>query len=327
MAAVEALTVNETTLESDSHADTSCLGQGALIIEDYCEPVRVQGYNPADGTNIFRTVAGVLGYTHPFTGTVYHLVINQAVEVPALTHHLLAPMQARVYDVKINDVPSYLTENPTNESHSIVAVDDKGESVILPFQLKGVVSSLPVHSITRDEWRANNYPRITLTSKTLTWDPSTTIYEDQENAMRTYDGDIHRDTSTRGPLMVINSLSCNSLSCDAADITADDNFGTALESKVVISSASVVKDSTNRYGNVQSKKGKQVDAATLAKRWGISPDKAVQTVLKTTQRGVRSTLHPALLRRYPTNDRMLRYNRLPHPLFTDTMFAAPDQPS
>ena len=327
MAAVEALTVNETTLESDSHADTSCLGQGALIIEDYCEPVRVQGYNPADGTNIFRTVAGVLGYTHPFTGTVYHLVINQAVEVPALTHHLLAPMQARVYDVKINDVPSYLTENPTNESHSIVAVDDKGESVILPFQLKGVVSSLPVHSITRDEWRANNYPRITLTSKTLTWDPSTTIYEDQENAMRTYDGDIHRDTSTRGPLMVINSLSCNSLSCDAADITADDNFGTALESKVVISSASVVKDSTNRYGNVQSKKGKQVDAATLAKRWGISPDKAVQTVLKTTQRGVRSTLHPALSRRYPTNDRMLRYNRLPHPLFTDTMFAAPDQPS
>ena len=85
-----------------------------------------------------------MGYTHPFTGTVYHLVINQAVEVPALTHHLLAPMQARVNDVKVNDVPSYLTENPTNES----------------------------------------YPRITLTSKTLTcWDPSTPVYEEQENAI------------------------------------------------------------------------------------------------------------------------------------------------
>ena len=128
-------------------------------------------------------------------------------------------------------------------------------------------------------------------------------------------------------MIVINSLSCNSLSCDAADITADDNFGTALESNVMISSATVLKDSTNRYGNVQSKKGKQVDVATLAKRWGISPGKAKHTVLKTTQRGVRSTLHPALSRRYPTNDCMLWYDHLPHQLFTDTIFAAKDQPS
>ena len=145
--------------------------------------------------------------------------------------------------------------------------------------------------------------------------------------MRNYDGNIRRDTARRGPLIVINSLSCNSLSCDAADITADDNFGTALESNVMISSATVLKDSTNRYGNVQSKKGKQVDVATLAKRWGISPGKAKHTVLKTTQRGVRSTLHPALSRRYPTNDCMLWYDHLPHQLFTDTIFAAKDQPS
>ena len=328
VAAMDALNIKETTLESDSHADTSCLGQGALIIEDYCEPVRVQGYDPADGTKTFRTVAGVLGYTHPYTGTVYHLVINQAVEVPTLTHHLLAPMQARVNDVIVNDVPSYLTENPTEESHSIVAVDDQGERVILPFKLKGVVSLLPVHSITRDEWRRHDAPVITLTSGTLTWDPNTTIFEEQENAMRDYKGNLHRrDTEARGPLMVINSMSCNSLSCDAADITADENFGHVLESNVNISSANVVKDSTSRYGNIESKKGKQVDYATLAKRWGISPDKAKQTVLKTTQRGVRSVLHPSLSRRYPTNDRMLRYNRLPHPLFTDTMFAAKDQPS
>jgi hypothetical protein len=41
----------------------------------------------------------------------------------------------------------------------------------------------------------------------------------------------------------------------------------------------------------------------------------------TTQCGVRTCLNPTLSRRYPTNDRMLRYPRLPHPLFTDTMFA------
>ena len=31
--------------------------------------------------------------------------------------------------------------------------------------------------------------------------------------------------------------------------------------------------------------------------------------------------NPSIMRRFPTNDRMLRYNRLPHPLFTDTLRA------
>ena len=32
-------------------------------------------------------------------------------------------------------------------------------------------------------------------------------------------------------------------------------------------------------------------------------------------------VNPTLARRFPTNDRMLRYKRLPHTIFTDTMFA------
>ena len=47
----------------------------------------------------------------------------------------------------------------------------------------------------------------------------------------------------------------------------------------------------------------------------------MKTVKLTTQRGVRSTLHTSLSCRYPTNDRMLRYRRLPHPVFTDTLKA------
>ena len=64
-----------------------------------------------------------------------------------------------------------------------------------------------------------------------------------------------------------------------------------------------------------------IDFKTLASRWGIDPHKAMNTVKRTTQRGVRSCLHPALSRRFPTNDRMLRYDRLPHTMFTDTMFS------
>ena len=60
---------------------------------------------------------------------------------------------------------------------------------------------------------------------------------------------------------------------------------------------------------------------TLAKHWCISPQKAHRTVLKTTQRGVCICLDPTLSWRFPTNDRMLRYRRLPRPCFTDTLVA------
>ena len=67
--AVVAHNYKETTLELDSHADTSILGNGSLVVADFNEPVNVQGYNPALGTNTYRTITGEVGYYDPLTGT------------------------------------------------------------------------------------------------------------------------------------------------------------------------------------------------------------------------------------------------------------------
>jgi hypothetical protein len=48
---------------------------------------------------------------------------------------------------------------------------------------------------------------------------------------------------------------------------------------------------------------------------------ANKTVQWTMHRGVRTFLNLTLARRFPTNDRMLCYKKLPHMTFTDTMFA------
>jgi hypothetical protein len=53
----------------------------------------------------------------------------------------------------------------------------------------------------------------------------------------------------------------------------------------------------------------------------IAPDRAKETVQLTMQLGIRTCLNPTLARRFPTNDRMLHYKRLPHTTFTVTMFA------
>lgn len=64
-----------------------------------------------------------------------------------------------------------------------------------------------------------------------------------------------------------------------------------------------------------------VDPDKLANRWGISLDAAKRTVRQTTQRGIRSVLHPTLSRRFRTNDRQMRYRQLQHDLYTDTLEA------
>jgi hypothetical protein len=53
-----------------------------------------------------------------------------------------------------------------------------------------------------------------------------------------------------------------------------------------------------------------VDAATLAKNWGIGIEAAKRTRLVTNQRGIMRMIHPSLTKRYKTNDRQLRHRRL-----------------
>ena len=129
--------------------------------------------------------------------------------------------------------------------------------------------------------------------------------------------------------LIISSMT--SLIIPSADITVDSNFGTILESKVFVSAVNTsIERSTKLEASMTKRQpgktiltsqSKMVDAPTPAKRWNIPIDRANNTVLVTTQRGVRHMANPSIMKRFPTNERMLRYNRLPHPMFTDTLIA------
>jgi hypothetical protein len=273
------------------------------------------GYDESLGSHTYKTVSGVIAYTDPKTGRMLHLVINQAIHIPHLDHHLLCPMQCRVNDVTVDETPKFLASQPTDQTHALTLTDPENppQTISLPFMICGVTSFLNVRNITSDEYHSGEYTRIALTSETLTWDPQTTLYEESEAAMINYSGNIVHN-AVRGPSLVINEL--HSLTVDAADITHDCNFYQVLQSHVVISSMD-----TSPNGQMRSRNTAPIDSLTLAARWMIPPERAKQTVQQTTQRGVRTCLNPTLARRFPTNDRMLHYKRLPHPTFTDTMFA------
>jgi hypothetical protein len=273
----------DTTLDLDSHADTSCLGRGTLIIHDYQTPVQVQGYDVSLGTKQYNIVSGALAYRHPDSGQQYHLVIHQAVHIPDLDHHLLCPMQVRMNDVTVNECPKFLCPAPTPESHAIVALDEHGNDIVLPLMLNGVTSYLPCLSLTQDEWDLANHPRIVLTADHITWSPSATTFSEQEDAMTDHRGDIFTGSHDPPP-MIINEIMLSTCAF-AADIHSDLNYGRALASHEHVT-LSEITNSQNKYGDIKSTRGKRVDGETLAKRWGIDLAKARNTINVTTQRGV-----------------------------------------
>ncbi len=76
-----------------------------------------------------------------------------------------------------------------------------------------------------------------LTSKTLIWDPTTNIYEEQENAMTDYSGRLIDQPAVRGHVdkYVINAMTTSTHGI--ANVTNDDNFYRTLTAHRMISSA------------------------------------------------------------------------------------------
>ncbi len=170
----------------------------------------------------------------------------------------------------VDDTPKFLASDPTDHTHALIIRDPDrpAQTVILQLALKGVALLLNVRGVTLDEWNSDAFKWLHLTSETLTWDPTTTLYEDQEAAMVDYSGHMVRTTQ---PLMthinhlVINLLS--SLTTDQADVTDDENFYDILASHIQISSIE-----TSLNGHIRSRKTAPIDPQTLAACWMISPE-------------------------------------------------------
>ncbi len=247
------------------------------------------GYDESLGSKTYQTVSGVAAYDDPQTGRTVHLIINQAIHIPHLDHHLLCPMQCCVNDVTFNDLPKFLAADPTDQTHALNLTDPNNplQPVILPLILRGVTLLLNVRSTTIDEFDSHDHLRLHLTSETLTWDPTTDLYEQQEHAMMDYSSNKIRDAAMRGPKLILNEL--QSLTTDLADLTHDCNFHQVLTSHVIVSSINA-----SLSGHVQSRKTVPIDLMTLTGRWVIALDHAKKTVQRTTQRGVRTCLNPTL---------------------------------
>ena len=122
-----------------------------------------------------------------------------------------------------------------------------------------------VRALTLDKWNSDAFTWLSLTSDTLTWNPTTTHFSDQEAAMTDYSGNVARCAAVRGQvgILAINSLS--SLSSDLVDVTDDENFHQVLTSKVMILSVE-----TSLNGHIRLRTIAPIDPQTLAARENMS---------------------------------------------------------
>ena len=114
----------------------------------------------------------------------------------------------------------------------------------------------------------------------------------------------------RGPVFV-SGVVLYSLDYDAPDVMDNDNLTFSLEAQIQISIALI--------GTV---KKTSIDTIVLAKRWGITPEKAQKIIWATTQRKIRTMLHPLFSRWFRSNDQNTVNHCLAHHVFSDTMFAS-----
>jgi len=166
--------------------------------------------------------------------------------------------------VIVNDVPKFLTLNPPDNMHAIVVQDpdDLAQHICFPLHIQGVTSYLTVRKPTLDEFESGDIVHIDMTAEHLDWDPNTPTYLQQEAAMTNFRGTTIPRPDRRQSFM-INLLSL--MTCYAADVTDNENFGLALDMQVTISVAALDTTKT-KPGRIHSKTGKPVDAEMLAKR-------------------------------------------------------------
>ena len=294
-------------MELDTHADNTVLGECCLLIHDTGRKVDVSGFSTALGSIELPIVSGAVAYDHPITGKVYILVFHQTIYCRTMNNHLICPMQCRVNGVVINDTPKMCVPNPDDSTHSIEVADplDPDATLNIPLILKGVTSCFGVRRPTTVEFEDDDIPKLDMTYESPEWDPGDPEWATQEASTMNSRGRVHDfDNVIAEGRRFINLVST---SAQSADFTSDEYFHVALQALVNVSRVKV--------GNSRRAIGHEL----LADKWMVSPEVARRTLERTTQRGVRTISHPSLSRRFRTNDRQLRYKRLRHDVFTDTM--------
>ena len=235
-----------------------------------------------------KTVDAAVGYQDPKSGQKFISMINQTIYIDGFINHLLCPLQCHLNVVQISEFPKFLGNNPSETTHALDLVDpfDALYSLIIRLQLTGVTSYFDVYSPSVAKYENNDIPKTYLTAEEPPWDPSMNEYSERETNMLDHQGHISIPaTAARGSVFVMQFSHTHWL--------------TMLLMLWIMTILQLHLQPRFRKPSVEP--------IVLAKRWGITPEKAQKTIQATSQRGIMTILYPSLSRRFRIFGRNLRY--------------------
>jgi hypothetical protein len=153
---------------------------GVITFQNFKRPVNVSGYDPKGPVAVaLKTVSAGMAYDVPGSGRVVIIIVHQAIKLPYLPHNVLNPVQMRLNNVVVNETPKFQCANPTNIWHTItVKGDNMNDELIIPLDLRGVVSCFTTRKPTQEEF--DTCDRYELTYESPVYDPSVSSYAEQE---------------------------------------------------------------------------------------------------------------------------------------------------
>lgn len=308
-------------LELDSHADVAVLGANCRIFQQTGRTVQVSGYDPALGSSRREIVSGCFAYDDPTDGDCKILIVHQGLHVPTMPNSLIPPFQMRDNDITVNDCPKMHVDNPDADHHAIIVPRDKSDTPIrIPLMLKGTISAIPVRRPTDAEFQNSNLERFELTYETPDWDHADPDRERDEKAIAQKTAFEEREALG----VSTASLAGNKKGAPQYDRYCPDRARISAISNTLLPDAlGAALRETCTVSTIYAPKATSTEGLTaeqLARNWMIPIGRARQTIQVTTQRGIR-TRPNHLVRRFKTNDRLLRYNRIGANMYSDTMKA------
>ena len=178
-------------VELDSNADTCCVGDGVMIVNESDRYVTATPFVKSLGTiKKVPIVSAAVAYDDPRSGKVVILIIHQALYFPEMQRCLLCPMQVRLNDVVVNERPKFLTLHPTELDHALVVND-----LLICLSLNKLASYFDARTPTRKEYEECD--RIQLTYPYPEWCPHDPKYAEEEANRTDDDGCIRSVRNNR----------------------------------------------------------------------------------------------------------------------------------
>ena len=304
--------------EMDTHADTCCAGANWALLEytgQVCEVSPfLSSYAPVSEIPVARCCTV---WTDDRDGREYLLIGNKMLWFgTTLPHSLINPNQLRAHGLRVGDNPY------VDEADFGISCDES----FIPFDTTGMIVWFGPTQVPTD-WEKRHLPVIVLTSDE--WDPmqvemGSPWRSREQNEMRTVrsltSGMTTRQVSAARTLEVqieLNGEVEHELG-KISDVFDSRTFCNRLVSQVNIATAYRDDVDERNASLLSAKRHSDITPEELSRKWGVGLQTAKDTLEVTTQRGVRTAVHP-ITRQVRVDHLNLHRPRLRGTWFVDTL--------